>query len=440
MKRTLIRNAQVVQGDGVSVCDVLLEGQWIKSIGHLNNIEAEEIYDASGLILMPSVIDAQVHFRDPGLTRKGDLISESKAAVVGGVTTIIDMPNTLPNTTSLSILKDKYQRAENRAYCNYGFLLGLTKDNWREWSEEDLDGVLALTDDGLYFTGPGNLLCQFPLELSEIFRRFPNKIVALHCEDEKMIEESIAQYIQEHGREIDFSHHHWIRSAEACFTASKRCVEIARNTGGRLHVFHLTSGMETVLFEANPDVTTKRITTEVCVQNLLFCDADYERLGAKIKWNPSIKTAEDRAELWQALLDDRIDLITTDHAPHVWEEKQKPYLQCMSGAPMIQHGLQVMLDFVSQGKLSLPKLVQKMCHNPALLLGIEKRGFIREGYYADLVLVDMEKRTVVNKERLMYKCGWSPLEGMVFQGQIKRTWVNGVSFDNDCRPMGTAIK
>lgn len=440
MKRTLIKSAQVVDGKGICNCDVLIEGQVIKAIGSLQDLNVDETIDATGFYLIPGVIDAQVHFRDPGLTWKADLFSESQAAVAGGVTTIIDMPNTIPNVISKSILDDKYAAATDRSFSNYGFLLGLNRDNWKEWSDDDLKDVLAITDDGLYFAGPGNLLCQFPEELSQIFKRFPDKVIALHCEDERIIEDNIENYIQSNGNEIDFEHHHLIRSAEACFSASQRCVELAKSTGGRLHVFHLTSGRETCLFESNPDITTKRVTTEVCVQNLLFSNDDYRTLGAKIKWNPSIKTAEDREQLWEALLDDRIDLITTDHAPHLMEEKQKPYLQSMSGAPMIQHGLLVMLDFVHQGRLSLIQLVQKMSHNPALLLGIERRGFIVEGYYADLVLVDLNARTKIGKEDLLYKCGWSPLEGMEFQGEIKRTWVNGVSFEREGSPMGQAIK
>jgi len=285
--------------------------------------------------------------------------------------------------------------------------------------------MLALTDDGLYFSGKGNLMAQFPEALEQLFSHFPDTIIALHCEDERMIEENIERAKLRYGEEIPFYLHGELRSAEACYQASKRCIDLAMRTGGRFHLLHVTSGIETTLLNNQVPLEEKRITAEVCVQNLLFCEEDYHKLGRKIKWNPSIKTTDDRAQLWEALLDNRIDIITTDHAPHAWEEKQGHYTQSMSGAPMIQYALPVMLDFVQQGKLSIEKVVEKMAHNPAILYQIKDRGFIREGYYADLVLVDMHQSACVSAESILYKCGWSPLEGMTLNSSVLKTWVNG---------------
>jgi dihydroorotase len=428
---TLIKNATVVTTDGSRKRDVLICEDRIVRVDEQINFDDAFVVDASNKVLLPGIIDAQVHFRDPGLTHKGDLVSESKAAIAGGVTTIIDMPNTLPHVLTPSILGDKYANAQNRSYCNYVFLLGLGKDNWKNWNEAEVKHLKALTDDGLYFAGPGNLLCQHPEALKEILNRFPDKVVALHCEDEDVIERNLIRQKEISGDHIPFQLHGQIRSEDACFNATSRCIEVASQTDGRLHVLHLTSGKETALFSANSDITSKRITTEVCVQNLYFSEEDYAVLGPRIKWNPSIKSKESRELLWQALLEDRIDLITTDHAPHTWEEKNKEYVNAMSGAPMIQHALLVMIDFYLDGKISLEKIVEKMCFNPAWLYQIERRGSIQEGYYADLVLLDLNEGTQVKKEDLHYACGWSPMEGKSFRSSVVSTWINGqLSYHN----------
>lgn len=424
--KTLIRNVQIVSDNNIVKGDVLIDGERIHSLG--NGISAEgvdEIFDGEGKFLLPGVIDCQVHFRDPGLTHKGDLISESRAAAAGGVTSFIDMPNTIPNTLTIDDLNNKYELASQKSLINFGFLMGINQQNWEQISNEDVKSMLALTDDGLYFSGKGNLLAQFPEILEKLFLKFPQTIIALHCEDEDLIEDNIQKEKAIYGEDIPFNMHGRIRSDEACYRASKRCIDLAKSTNGRFHLLHVTSGRETQLLESTIPLQEKRITAEVCVQNLLFCDEDYNRLGSRIKWNPSIKTSRDRDQLWEALLDGRIDFITTDHAPHTSEEKSGPYTQALSGAPMIQHALPVMLDFVNEGKLSIATLVEKMSHNPAIVYNIKDRGFIREGYYADLTLVDLNDPWVVAQDNIYYKCGWSPLEGNTMKSRVLRTWVNG---------------
>ena len=425
MSKYLIKNVFIVSDGTITKGDVLVVNDRITLIG--NQIHSDGALEIQGedCYLLPGVIDAQVHFRDPGLTHKGDLSSESKAAIAGGVTSIIDMPNTLPNVLSFADWKKKYEIAQKKCFTNFAFLMGINTHNWRELDEKNLDDVLALTDDGLYFSGKGNLLAQYPAELRKIMLRFPDKIIALHCEDEHMIDAQLEKYKNQFGEDIPFSMHHEIRSAAACLSATQDCIGVAQETGGRLHILHLTSGKETTCLDRSTPFEQKRITSEVCVQNLLFSHEDYESLGCRIKWNPSIKTPLDRAQLWEALLDDRIDLITTDHAPHTWEEKDQPYLHSLSGAPMVQHGLNVMIDFYQQGKISMEKIVEKMCHRPAQLYGIKYRGFIREGMKADLVLMDPNHSWTVSKNNILYKCGWSPLEGKTFHHQIRSTWVNG---------------
>ncbi|MEN9332994.1 MAG: hypothetical protein RLY35_174 [Bacteroidota bacterium] len=424
--KTLIKNSIIVSDGEAFQKDVLMEDERIVRMeSDIAISHADHWIDASGKYLLPGAIDAQVHFRDPGLTHKGDIYSESKAAAAGGVTSFIDMPNTIPNAVTLDHWKHKYRIAKEKSLINYAFLLGINQSNINDLNVEDVQGMLALTDDGLYFSGKGNLMAQFPEALEQLFIHFPETIIALHCEDERMIEENIEQTKLQYGEDIPFELHGAIRSASACYDASKRCIDLAKKTGGRFHLLHVTSGMEMTLLNNQIPLKQKRITAEVCVQNLLFCDEDYPMLGRKIKWNPSIKTAQDRDQLWEALLDDRIDIITTDHAPHTWEEKLGTYTQSLSGAPMIQHALPVLLDFVHQGKLTIEKVVEKMAHNPAVLYQIQDRGFIREGYYADLVLVDMHQKMTITDENILYKCGWSPLEGRTLNARILQTWVNG---------------
>jgi dihydroorotase len=425
MKRTLLKNFHVVTNDKVTQTDVLVVGDTIVEVGRDLKTESDECWEGTGLYLLPGVIDGQVHFRDPGLTHKGDFYTESVAAIAGGVTSIIDMPNTLPNVLTMEIWMDKHLLAASKCFTNFGCLMGVDHSNWKEWTPQEVHSMLALTDDGLYFSGKGKLLAQFPDQLRALMEQFQETIIALHCEDESLIEANLEAYNERFGENIPFSAHHLIRSSEACLKATQSCIDVAQSSGGRLHVLHVTSGAEAMLFDHKIPFEQKRITAEVCVQNLLFCSEDYEELGAAIKWNPAIKTKEDRDQLWQALLMDKLDLITTDHAPHLWSEKLGVYEKAMSGAPMIQHSLNVMVDFYQKGFISLEKIVEKMCHRPAQLYGIKDRGFISEGMKADLVVLKMDAPWQVSKENVLYKCGWSPLEGRVFNNQILSTSVNG---------------
>jgi dihydroorotase len=423
-ERIVIRNARLVNEGQQQTVDVLLEGGMIAKIGEAFSLSAPKVIDGTGKLLLPGVIDGQVHFREPGLTDKADLRSESRAAVAGGVTSFIDMPNTRPNVLSMSLLEDKYRLAEDRSLANFGFFLGVNGENIDEVLSTDTSGLLAVSDDGLYFSGKGNLLADNPDMLRRLFKDC-DSIIAIHAEREELIEENEHKYRELYGEDVPVRYHPHIRSVAACFEASQRAVALAQEAGARLHILHLTTKAETALFRNDIPLQQKRITTEVAVQHLWFSEKDYERLGTLIKWNPAIKSEEDRVGLIEALLDDRIDIITTDHAPHTLEEKTKPYFQAMSGAPMVQHALNVMLEFERQGIITLEKVVEKMCHNPAMLYRIDRRGFVREGYYADLVLVDPHAPFTVSKDNIHYKCGWSPLEGTTFRSSVSHTFVNG---------------
>ncbi|MEI6583683.1 MAG: dihydroorotase [Chitinophagia bacterium] len=424
MKSILIKNCTIVNEGEIKVADILINNHIIQQIGSIGYTKDAIEIDGKGKYLFPGIIDGQVHFRDPGLTHKGDIHSESRAAVAGGVTSYIDMPNTKPNVLSLEILQEKYRIAAEKSLANFGFFLGVNDDNIDEVIQLDTSGLLAISDDGLYFTKKGNLLADNPATLEKLFTNCKS-IVAIHSEREQQIEANEALYREKWGEDVPAWCHPLIRSEQACYEATDRAIRLAEKYEARLHILHLTTEAETHLFHNDIPLQQKRITTEVSVHHLWFSDKDYERLGMLIKWNPAIKTQKDKEGLLQALIDDRIDLVTTDHAPHTLEEKQQAYFQSMSGAPMVQHSLNVMLEFYKQGKISLEKIVEKMCHNPAILYHIEKRGFIREGYYADLVLVDMDAPWTVNKENILYKCGWSPLEGTLFNNQVTHTLVNG---------------
>lgn len=424
MKNILIKNCTLVNEGEIKVADILIRDTIIHQIGSIDNAMGAIEIDGSGKYLLPGIIDGQVHFRDPGLTHKGDIHSESRAAVAGGVTSYIDMPNTKPNVLSLEILQEKYRIAAEKSLANFGFFLGVNDDNIDEVIQLDTSGLLAVSDDGLYFTKKGNLLADNPATLEKLFAHC-HSIIAIHSEKEQLIEANEELYREKWGENIPASCHPLIRSEQACYEATERAIRLANEYGARLHILHLTTEAETHLFRNDIPLQQKKITTEVSVHHLWFSDKDYQRLGMLIKWNPAIKTQKDKEGLLQALINDRIDLVTTDHAPHTLEEKQQPYFQSMSGAPMVQHSLNVMLEFYKQDKISLEKIVEKMCHNPAILYHIEKRGFIREGYYADLVLVDMDAPWTVSKENILYKCGWSPLEGTLFNTQVTHTLVNG---------------
>jgi len=421
---TLIQQVSLVNEGKIQVTDVLIQGERIQKIGSIPAQDQYQLVDGRGKYLLPGVIDGQVHFRDPGLTHKADLTSESKAALAGGVTSFIEMPNTRPNTLTLELWADKYQLASTKSLANYGFLLGITAENLEEVLSWDTSKHLAITDDGLYFTGKGNILADRPDMLEKIFSTYRG-LIAIHSEKEEIIEKNEELYREKYGENVPIACHPLIRSEQACYEASERAIGLAQKHGARLHILHLSTAKETGLFRNDIPLKDKNITTEVSVHHLWFTDQDYERLGALIKWNPAIKTQKDKDGLLAALLDDRIDLITTDHAPHTLEEKQKPYFQSMSGAPLVQHSLNCLLEFYRQGKISLEKIVEKMCHNPAILYRIRDRGYIREGYFADLSLVDLHSTWTVSKENILYKCGWSPLEGTTFHSKVLMTWVNG---------------
>lgn len=426
----LIKNTTIINEGKSLVADVLIVKDRIHKIG---NIAVEPNYtaiDGTGKHLLPGIIDGQVHFRDPGLTHKGDLYTESKAAVAGGVTSFIDMPNTVPNVLTVESLKDKYEIASRKSLANYAFFLGVNGDNIDEVLKTDTSQFIGVSDDGLYFTKKGNLLADNPNTMEKLFANCKS-IIAIHSEKEEIVEANENNFRQQYGENIPASYHPLIRSTKACFEATERAITLAKKHEARLHILHLTTEAETHLFQNDIPLQEKKITTEVSVHHLWFSDKDYERLGMLIKWNPAIKTEQDQQGLLKAVLDDRIDIITTDHAPHTLEEKQKPYFQSMSGAPMVQHSLNCMLEFYKNGYMSLEKIVEKMCHNPAILYHITNRGFIREGYFADLTLVDLNSQWTVTKDNLLYKCGWSPLEGTTFQTRINQTFVNGnLVYDN----------
>ena len=423
-EKTLIKNISIVNEGQITIADVLIENGFIHSIGQLNDIENVKVIDGTGKYLFPGIIDGQVHFREPGLTHKGDLYTESKAAVAGGVTSFIDMPNTVPNVLTIDILNEKYKIASEKSLANFSFFLGVNGDNLDEVIQLDKSKLLGVSDDGLYFTKKGNLLADNPETMEKLFSNCKS-IIAIHSEKEQIVEENEILYREKYGEDVPIKFHPIIRSEKACYEATKRAIEIANKHNARLHILHLTTEAETHLFQNNIPLKEKRITTEVSVHHLWFSDKDYERLGTLIKWNPAIKTEKDKNGLLKALLDDRIDIVTTDHAPHTLEEKQKPYFQSMSGAPIIQHSLNIMLEFFKQGLISLEKIAEKMCHNPATLYSIDKRGFIREGYYADLTIVDLNANWTVDKNNLLSKCGWSPLEGTTFHSKVTHTFVNG---------------
>lgn len=422
---TIIRNATLINEGKIFNADVLIKGERIERIDGSFDVkfQTDEI-NGEGKFLIPGIIDGQVHFREPGLTHKADLASESKAAVAGGVTSFIDMPNTIPNVLSLEILEEKNRIASQKAIANYGFFLGVNADNIDYVLRTDTSHLLAVSDDGLYFTKKGNLLAD-SLEILEKLLAGCQSIIAIHAEKEAIIEENEIAFKAKFGDDVPVEFHPVIRSEEACYNATKDAIALAQKHGARLHILHLSTAKETALFTNKVPLAQKKITTEVSVHHLWFCDSDYTRLGKKIKWNPAIKTKADKEGLLQALIDDRIDIVTTDHAPHTWAEKDKPYFQSMSGAPIVQHSLNVMLEFFHEGKISLEKIIEKMCHNPAILYSVSDRGFLREGYYADAALFNTNEIWTVQKNNLYSKCGWSPLEGQEFKGKVETTFVNG---------------
>jgi dihydroorotase len=378
--------------------------------------------DAREHFLIPGVIDDQVHFRDPGLTQKGDLYTESRAAVAGGVTSFMDMPNTTPKATTLAILEEKYTLASEKSLANFSFFLGATNDNLDEIVKADPSRICGLK----VFMGAstGNMLVDDPATLEAIFEKSP-MLIAVHAEEEPIVQENLAAFREKYGEQIPIEAHPLIRSEEACYRSSEKAVNLARKHNSRLHLLHLSTARELNLLSNEKPLSEKRITGEVCVHHLWFDDRDYEDLGALIKWNPAIKTSADRKGLFEGVLNNKIDIVATDHAPHLLEEKSNPYTSCPSGAPLIQHSLVAMMGFYHLGWMSVEQIVDKMCNAPAILYRIRERGFIRKGYHADLVLVDPDNPWVVEKENILYKCGWSPLEGVTFKSRVTHTFVNG---------------
>ena len=423
MKKTLIRDGIVVNNGFKSQKDILIEGDIIIKVESNITPEPEmEIIESKGLFVLPGLIDDQVHFREPGLTHKGNIRSESISAIAGGITSYIEMPNTIPQTTSKKELDNKFKIASKNSAANYSFLFGGTNDNIDEILKLDKNQVAGIK----LFLGSstGNMLVDNPDTLKKIFSS-TDLLIAVHCEDEETIKNNLEKYLLEFGEDIPVSKHPSIRSEDACYISSSKAISLAKETGARLHVFHLSTGKETKLF-SNAELINKKITSEVCIHHLWFSDKDYKKKGAFIKWNPAIKSKSDQNELWKALNDDRIDIIASDHAPHTISEKNNSYLNSPSGGPLVQHSLLSLLTAVKKGKISIEKLVQKACHNPAILFEISKRGFIKEGYFADLVIINLDAKTKVTKESLLYKCGWSPFEGITFDAKIEKTLVNGI--------------
>ena len=425
MKSVLIKNANIVNEGEIIKADVLVEDGIIAEISNSISMKSgnTKIIDADGSYLLPGMIDDQVHFREPGLTHKGTIETESKAAVAGGITTFIEMPNTVPQATTIELLEEKFDIAEKTSWANYSFMFGGTNDNLNEILKVDPEKVAGLK----LFLGSstGNMLVDDPKTLEEIFSK-TKLLISVHCEDEDTIKKNLEKYMEEYGEDIPIDCHPKIRSEEACYISSSKAIKLAEKTGARLHVFHVSTEKETHLFSNKKPLAKKKITAEVCIHHLWFTDEDYKTKGTKIKWNPAIKTQKDRDGLWKALLDDRIDVIATDHAPHTLEEKNNTYLNAPSGGPLVQHALVALLEMYHKGKISLEKIVEKTAHNPAILFQIKGRGYIREGYKADLVLVDLNSPWTVKKENILSKCGWSPFEGTIFKSRVTHTLVNGV--------------
>ncbi len=423
--RVLIKNAQIVNEGKIVKGDVLVEGDRIAEISDSISAKSAEtkIIDADDNFLLPGMIDDQVHFREPGLTHKATIETESKAAVAGGITSFIEMPNTVPQATTIDLLEQKFTRAAETSWANYSFMFGGTNDNLEEILKVDKTKVAGLK----LFLGSstGNMLVDDPVVLEEIFSK-TDLLISVHCEDEATIKSNLEKFQSEFGDDIPVSYHPVIRSAEACYISSSKAIELAKKTGARLHVFHISTEKETRLFSKKEKLADKKITAEVCVHHLWFTNEDYEEKGMLIKWNPAVKTQADKDGLWKALLEDRIDVIATDHAPHTLAEKHNIYIEAPSGGPLVQHALVALLEMYHKDVISLEKIVEKTAHNPAILFEIKDRGYIRKGYKADLVLVDLNAPWTVNDENILYKCGWSPFEGTTFKSRVTHTLVNGV--------------
>ena len=430
MRTVLIKNAQIVNEGTITSGDVLIEADRIAEIAPSISVKNADtkVIDADGFYLIPGMIDDQVHFREPGLTHKATIKTESRAAVAGGITSFIEMPNTVPQATTIDLLEEKFAIAAKDAHANYSFMFGGTNDNLSEILKVDKTKVAGLK----LFLGSstGNMLVDNPKVLEEIFSK-TDLLISTHCEDEATIKKNIEQAIAIYGDDIPMEKHPEIRSEQACYISSSQAIALAKKTGARLHVFHLSTAKETKLFDKKKALKDKKITAEVCVHHLWFTSEDYASKGTKIKWNPAVKTKKDREGLWKALNEGRIDVIATDHAPHTLEEKNNVYTKAPSGGPLVQHALEALFEMHHKGYITVEKLVEKVAHNPAILFEIKDRGYIREGYKADLVLINPNAPWTVTKENIAYKCGWSPFEGTTFRARVTHTFVNGhLAYEN----------
>lgn len=438
MSATLIKNATIINEGRSFKGSVLIKDQYVDGIYETDTVlpTADTIIDAEGLLLLPGVIDDQVHFREPGLTHKADIASESAAAVAGGVTSYMEMPNTNPQTTTITELENKFAIASQKSLANYSFFLGATNDNLDELLKADPATVCGVK----VFMGSstGNMLVDDKKALERIFSEV-RTLIATHCEDEATIRANMELYRSRYGEEVPFSLHHEIRNAEACYKSSSMAVELAAKHNTRLHILHISTQKELSLFDNSKPIEEKNITSEVCVHHLWFTSDDYVSKGARIKWNPAVKTPADREALREALKNNRLDVVATDHAPHTLEEKSKTYFNAPSGGPLVQHSLPAMLQMSDQGIFSRELVVEKMCHAPAKLFRIDKRGFIRKGYYADLVLVQPGIEDIVSDSTVLYKCKWTPFDGQMFNNKVLTTWVNGHAVYNK-GVINTAIK
>ncbi len=431
MKTYLIKNGKIINEGRSFYGDLLIRNGIIERIDSQidNKHNAEEI-NAEGLLIMPGCIDDQVHFREPGLTHKGNIATESRAAVAGGITSFMEMPNTVPNALTQELLQEKYNIAARSSLANYSFFMGASNDNLEEVLKTNPENVCGIK----VFMGSstGNMLVDNETTLEGLFSR-SEMLIATHCEDEETIKANFAKYQEQYGENIPITAHPLIRSAEACYLSSSMAVRLAKKHSTRLHILHISTEKETHLFDNSIPLEQKKITAEACIHHLWFTDADYSKKGNFIKWNPAVKTDVDRDGIWKALLDNRIDVIATDHAPHTLEEKKQGYMKAPSGGPLVQHALLAMLEKSKEGLIPLERVVEKMAHAPAVLFRIKNRGFLREGYHADIVLVNPNKTSTVSKDNLLYKCGWSPFEGTTFSNSIDRTFVNGnLVFENNC--------
>lgn len=423
MKSILIKNALLINEGEQYHADVYIKGSFIERIERQGiNMAADEVIDATGKILIPGLIDDQVHFREPGLTHKGDLYTEPKSAVAGGVTSFMEMPNTSPSAVTLELLEQKYARAATQSLANYSFFMGTTNTNLDELLRVDETKICGVK----IFMGSstGDMLVDDPNALERIFSEVKT-IIATHCEKDPIVKANQAEVIAKYGEAIDVTWHSKIRSEEACYLSSSYAVDLAKKHNTRLHVLHISTAKELSLFDKDKPLVEKRITAEACTHHLWFSDEDYASKGNFIKWNPAIKKASDRDAILQGVIDGHIDILATDHAPHTLEEKSQTYLKSPSGGPLVQHTLNALIQLYKKGKISLEKIIEKACHNPAILFEIDRRGYIREGFYADLVLVDLNQKYTVNKSNILYKCGWSPFEGEQFDSVVTHTLING---------------